>query len=497
MPYLRSHLSTYRKQGVGLAFLLAWNYCMLYGCAVSSHVMFRGNLECIWLVAGLCECIAAAVALGLQRRFDFARSRAVGVVGAACAVAGTASLWLIYFDTELYWPFFILTGTLCGIGLALMACVWGQLLSQRNEAEIEFTVIASFIIAFALYCILLPIQLWGILDLVVVGAFPVASMLLAFRTAEPEARPKPVGSGAPLAKDLQRIGSLLALLAVLWFMLAYLRTIAEPAVVESRFDHYFIPFFTAFVFTACFFVLIVKVSRFLNFTLAVRWTLPFLLLAFALLAANYDDRATRTVAYAINFIAVFGLQMSCWVSAPKYVRRMGVSPVVLFLGMAGSEGLGIFAGTSMGLWQSSLHEGTELMLWSAAFLVAVFFVAMMAGFNPDWFFNRSRAYPAESRGVRKPDEAAEDRGEVDVESIFVGESLDLQRRYGLTERETEVASLLLAGRSRPYIRDELVVSLNTIHTHARSIFAKCGVHSQQELIDLGRNRKSADVAERG
>ena len=49
-----------------------------------------------------------------------------------------------------------------------------------------------------------------------------------------------------------------------------------------------------------------------------------------------------------------------------------------------------------------------------------------------------------------------------------------------------MAELLLAGRSRPYIRDELIISLNTVHAHARNIYAKCGVHSQQEFMDLLR-----------
>ena len=64
----------------------------------------------------------------------------------------------------------------------------------------------------------------------------------------------------------------------------------------------------------------------------------------------------------------------------------------------------------------------------------------------------------------------------------------LKQEFGLTARETEIAELLLAGRSRPYIRDELMISLNTVHTHASNIFSKCGVHSQQELIDLARGK---------
>ena len=51
-------------------------------------------------------------------------------------------------------------------------------------------------------------------------------------------------------------------------------------------------------------------------------------------------------------------------------------------------------------------------------------------------------------------------------------------------RKTQIAALLLSGRSRPFIRDELVISLNTVHAHARNIYSKCGVHSQQEFMDF-------------
>lgn len=50
-----------------------------------------------------------------------------------------------------------------------------------------------------------------------------------------------------------------------------------------------------------------------------------------------------------------------------------------------------------------------------------------------------------------------------------------------------MAELLLAGRSRSFIRDELLVSINTVGAHVRSIFGKCEVHSQQELIELARS----------
>jgi DNA-binding CsgD family transcriptional regulator len=60
----------------------------------------------------------------------------------------------------------------------------------------------------------------------------------------------------------------------------------------------------------------------------------------------------------------------------------------------------------------------------------------------------------------------------------------LAAEHRLTPRETEVFALLSQGRSIPYIRDELIISRETAATHAKHIYAKLGVHSRQELIDL-------------
>lgn len=56
--------------------------------------------------------------------------------------------------------------------------------------------------------------------------------------------------------------------------------------------------------------------------------------------------------------------------------------------------------------------------------------------------------------------------------------------YGLTDRETEIVALLVKGRSAPFIRDELVISLNTVYSHIKHIYAKVGVHGRQELINV-------------
>lgn len=62
----------------------------------------------------------------------------------------------------------------------------------------------------------------------------------------------------------------------------------------------------------------------------------------------------------------------------------------------------------------------------------------------------------------------------------------LFEQKGLTPRETEVAQLLMLGRSLPYIEEELCISHGTANTHLRHIYDKLGVHNRQEFLSLVR-----------
>ena len=68
------------------------------------------------------------------------------------------------------------------------------------------------------------------------------------------------------------------------------------------------------------------------------------------------------------------------------------------------------------------------------------------------------------------------------------------RSHDLTPRETEVLDLLAQGRSVPYIRDALVISRNTASTHVKHVYAKLGVHSRQELLDIFSARPAVPAA---
>lgn len=70
------------------------------------------------------------------------------------------------------------------------------------------------------------------------------------------------------------------------------------------------------------------------------------------------------------------------------------------------------------------------------------------------------------------------------DEVFGRRCDEVARAYALTPREAEVFAMLARGRDRAYIEEALVVSRNTVKAHVKHVYAKLGIHSHQELIDL-------------
>ncbi len=57
-----------------------------------------------------------------------------------------------------------------------------------------------------------------------------------------------------------------------------------------------------------------------------------------------------------------------------------------------------------------------------------------------------------------------------------------KKEYGLTSREKEILKLLVNGMNKKHIAEELHISLLTINTHLKNIYAKLHVHSQVDVV---------------
>jgi DNA-binding CsgD family transcriptional regulator len=79
--------------------------------------------------------------------------------------------------------------------------------------------------------------------------------------------------------------------------------------------------------------------------------------------------------------------------------------------------------------------------------------------------------------------------ESDIYRVRVDE---LREAHGLTDVECEIAVRIARARSRSVIAAELGYSQNTIRNYTRSLYAKLGIHSKQQLVDLMEGRTGAE-----
>lgn len=536
MGDLSGNLRVLLRRNAGFACFLAWNYIALYGCAMAIGSFVPYNLEYIWLVSGAAGAASSLVGLALAAKHPRAlASRHWGLAAVGCAIAGNVSLWASYALIETFWVMFAVAGVLDGVALTIMTAVWGARLTACNEARIEFDVVACFLIAFLLYCVTLPIKLWGLVDLVVACALPALSMWLAYRRDEgdPDRAHAPRGpQPAGVWGEAASLRSEAITIAALWLLVAFFRVVDAPVDAYDRYGRYFISFAVAALVVAALMPLLLRGARLVNLFMAFRWLLPFVLANLAALCLCGQGFAGHVTSYTLIHTGMFGMEASVWIGLAKHLRRTGSRPLVAFLLLALARGAGIVLGAGVGLLVArGAEEPLQLVGCALAVTTLAALVVMACGFNPDWYFVRLRrgeraAGPCASEAQRvgetigptargkashaqagdSPDAGARagravveagaaqgsagetsarlDRATQMFEAVMHERADALRAQRGLTERETEVAFLLLCGKSRPYIRDELGISLNTVHAHARSVLSKCGVHSQQELAEL-------------
>ena len=144
------------------------------------------------------------------------------------------------------------------------------------------------------------------------------------------------------------------------------------------------------------------------------------------------------------------------------------------IGKAGEFGVG----SQLGIWPVAqcLYKSSRPSLFSSWSLTCCSCLAPLAFRKPSSPFRR--------RSMSKWSKRKKKGGGDGVEGSLEERCRRLAEDACLTEREREVFLLLVHGRNARYIQETLVVSYNTVKTHVSHVYAKLGVHSHQELIDL-------------
>ncbi len=132
------------------------------------------------------------------------------------------------------------------------------------------------------------------------------------------------------------------------------------------------------------------------------------------------------------------------------------------------------------------HMGTDtagLLILSILVVYAVAIAAISSGLIKD----PERTAPALSFSKEDAPDMLEKRAVIPFEKVSE-EALRsnplLKERFKLTDREIDVAVLLLAGFNAADSAQALSISTNTVKTHLKNLYAKMGVHSRRALINL-------------
>ncbi len=205
----------------------------------------------------------------------------------------------------------------------------------------------------------------------------------------------------------------------------------------------------------------VRYSVRLDVLASFRWFSAPLIVAALLLMAN--DPVALVVGDALNTVVDTVLYIVIFVYAAFDAAGRWQRAVLVVGALLCACNLGELAGSLLGSQTDSVRV---LGVLAGLFACSMMLVGPVASASA-----RQRFLPSRSAAASTSDSLS-----VAIQRVSV--------QYSLSEREREVLALLARGRSQPFIRDELVLSKNTVASHVKRIYAKLGVHSKQELIDL-------------
>lgn len=526
---MRTINATFKPRYLGLGFVWAWVYC-----AFQTPVLFPGregvsiNADTSWLASALTVVITLFVFGLLWRRSNLRSFTSLHWTAGILVAAGTilSMLCSVYFPVLTFVS--ILSGVLSGIGTAWLCIFWVDAMTQLDIEHIEIMVPSAF--GITLLCSVVVPAIQGFVGVLVIAALPVISSLLlrsVYRdstlrpllqsntvptnsTSSPSTlahpkstrylpdsiRPTLIRAGITLGIFYAAIGFMDGLSALNW-----------EHISQFNLD------LAAFIGSLCGLLMALGFVLYairVDFQSLFRWLTPLMVLMLALTPWSFP--LADVLPEVIGVIADTVMQVIVYVYIISLARRR-VIPAALGLGIVqGFVQLGVLVGNIAGervaffVSQDTVSIFAVVLVLICVVVFATLLVPQRAqavmptemgeGVDSD----ESSCTPAPLPATElMPTQTGEDTVALSQSTTEANAELasspalsrceELAQRYDLSRREAEILEYLAKGRSQPYIREELMLSKNTVATHVKHIYQKLNVHSKQELIDLVEEEK--------
>lgn len=227
-----------------------------------------------------------------------------------------------------------------------------------------------------------------------------------------------------------------------------------------------------------------------------RCLFPFVVLGFFLLPYGGESSNAYPIGFAGALYAIYSVCFALIViQCGQAARARGVSPLFMFCTVGGIVYLAHDLGFISGQFAERLTIPGADELASIA-LVAIFIMTIMyyvgqGGWKAATSPNQAQvehveliasAHSPESRHRASAGDQSGNAREI-LDKISKG-CKAVAEQFALSEREAEVMELIVRGHTVNRIAEELLVSVNTVRTHSKRLYAKLDVHKKQQLRDL-------------
>ena len=483
--------------------------------------------------------VVAAVAIVLAwRKRSVAVGRGVLLVCASLLALASALLPLtVAIDAP--WPL-VGCGAICGVAGTLLGCAWGARYSLESR-DVSAVVMVSFLVAYGIYFAILLLYVatpFVVAAQVVVVFLPLASWGLWFWDASARSGLAPeVFPSSALSTDIagspgssgKAPGEVTAgsreLHALPWRSLgviavaALVGNVMASVIMGTSYEGADSLYPGGIALCACIatMALVPLTAERTAFSVAQLYRITVTFSVVGLVAILVLGAAAVPVGGALVQGCTLFFQPLVYVVVTRSTRLQGLSPLVAFgVGQALISAV-VLAGNLVGKLLFQMAGETPLLLSAVcgAGVLALFFMVVARAAQVGEEGNEEKdggteEMEAETRGADRVKAAAAGRGSSGVaagERLFedggtteaatlpngdcaagVGAQGEdsaavFARAVGLTARETEILSLLVRGRTLPYIANELFVTTGTVKTHVRHIYEKSLVNNRQELLD--------------
>ena len=480
---------------------------------------------------------AVAIVLALRKR-SVAVGRGVLLVCASLLALASALLPLtVAIDAP--WPL-VGCGAICGMAGTLLGCAWGARYSLESR-DVSAVVMVSFLVAYGIYFSVLLLYVatpFVVAAQVVVVFLPLASWGLWFWDASARSGLAPeVFPSSALSTDIagspgssgKAPGEVTAgsreLHALPWRSLgviavaALVGNVMASVIMGTSYEGADSLYPGGIALCACIatMALVPLTAERTAFSVAQLYRITVTFSVVGLVAILVLGAAAVPVGGALVQGCTLFFQPLVYVVVTRSTRLQGLSPLVAFgVGQALISAV-VLAGNLAGKLLFQVAGETPLLLSAVcgAGVLALFFMVVARAAQVGEEGNEEKdggteEMEAETRGADRVKAAAAGRGSSGVaagERLFedggtteaatlpngdcaagVGAQGEdsaavFARAVGLTARETEILSLLVRGRTLPYIANELFVTTGTVKTHVRHIYEKALVNNRQELLD--------------